>query len=158
MLVQHVPNTTTTNFDSSIVIIQTKMTSMNSVTDVETYTSDQVVGAGTQEYKGFLLVSVVKGAEEVNVYKDQLGRKSGYWNHGLSYDAVESAVLSNKARMELMWKMKEEASKLGANAVIGIRMETSVQQTGEKGCVEYFHLVMYGTAVKVWRQKKAPVL
>merc|ERR1712210_66690 len=106
--------------------------------EVETYTSLAPVGALTQEYKGLLVVSKVKSR---NVFSDiGSGLKSmvGGEIKGLS-------KLTSDVREELLVEIKQKAAEVGANAVVGIRMETN---TIFDGCLD---LVIYGTAIRFTR-------
>merc|ERR1712062_433594 len=106
--------------------------------EVETYTSLAPVGALTQEYKGLLVVSKVKSR---NVFSDiGSGLKSmvGGEIKGLS-------KLTSDVREELLVETKQKAAEVGANAVVGIRMETN---TIFDGCLD---LVIYGTAIRFTR-------
>merc|ERR1711997_4787 len=110
----------------------------NGMSEVETYTSLAPVGALTQEYKGLLVVSKVKSR---NVFSDiGSGFKSmvGGEIKGLS-------KLTSDVREELLVEIKQKAAEVGANAVVGIRMETN---TIFDGCLD---LVIYGTAIRFTR-------
>merc|ERR1712080_545912 len=113
-------------------------TNVRNMGEVETYTSLAPVGALTQEYRGLLVVSKVKSR---NVFSDiGSGLKSmvGGEIKGLS-------KLTSDVREELLVEIKQKAAEVGANAVVGIRMETN---TIFDGCLD---LVIYGTAIRFTR-------
>merc|ERR1712059_22233 len=104
------------------------------ISAVETYTTDSPVGAVTQEFKGLLVVSKVKTRNVMSDIGSGLKSLVGGELKGLS-------KLTQTIREELLYEIKEKAVEMGANAVIGIRMETN---TIFDGCLD---LVVYGTAV-----------
>ena len=58
-------------------------------------------------------------------------------------EVSEYADLLKRARDEAMREMTEEAEKLGANAVIGVRFSTASITSGAA------EVIVYGTAVKI---------
>merc|ERR1712025_1157634 len=105
---------------------------------IEVYTSDQPCMAQNMQYRGLVVVSKVKSR---NVFSDiGSGLKSmvGGEIKGLS-------KLTSDVREELIAEIKQKAAQVGANAVVGIRMETN---TIFDGCLD---LVIYGTAIRFTR-------
>ena len=90
------------------------MTSQEAITAVEVYTTNHPCMAKDVQYKGMILVSKYK-----NRNKDMM----------------------SELRDELLRELKEKAVQAGANAIVGLRMETN---TISEGVVD---MVAYGTAV-----------
>jgi len=110
------------------------MASQGEVAAVEVYTTNEPVMVKNMEYKGMLLASKVKSR---NMFSDiGSGFKSlvGGEIKGLS-------KLTADIREELLWELKEKAVQVGANAIIGLRMETNSIFEG------VLDMVVYGTAV-----------
>merc|ERR1719285_1236799 len=100
------------------------MASSEQISKVKTYTEPVGLWAGStqHEYKGMLVVT--KGEEVV-------------------FGGFDVAV--KKSVAESIWEIKEEAVKVGANAVVGIKIETNYvnHKYGDKE----FLVTVYGTAV-----------
>jgi len=109
------------------------------VAKVETYTTMEPVGSVKMEYKGMLVVSKVKTRNMFSDIGSGLKSLVGGELKGLS-------KLTQSIREELLYEIKEKAVEVGANAVVGIRMETN---TIFEGCLD---LVVYGTAVYYTRE------
>eukprot|EP00092_Neocalanus_flemingeri_P007931 GFUD01008558.1.p1 GENE.GFUD01008558.1~~GFUD01008558.1.p1 ORF type:complete len:115 (-),score=39.03 GFUD01008558.1:204-548(-) len=110
------------------------MASQGEVAAVEVYTTNEPVMAKQMEYKGMLLASKVKSR---NMFSDiGSGFKSlvGGEIKGLS-------KLTADIREELLWELREKAVQAGANAIVGLRMETNSIFEG------VLDMVVYGTAV-----------
>ena len=94
------------------------MASQAQVQAVEVYTTNEPCMNKTLEYKGLVLASKVKSR---NMFSDiGCGFKSlvGGEIKGLS-------KLTSDIRDELLWELKEKAANIGANAIVGLRMETN---------------------------------
>merc|ERR1712080_519447 len=76
--------------------------------------TDNVIGAKTLEYKGFLMVNKV------------VDPKSIIDSHGGPGIYAQKAEVMMKHKKLLLTEIKAEALAMGANAVVGVRMETSV--------------------------------
>merc|ERR1719290_372520 len=101
---------------------------------VELFTTETPCMNKTMEYKGLVIASKVKSR---NMFSDiGSGFKSlvGGEIKGLS-------KLTSDLRDELLWELKEKAAQAGANAVVGLRMETNTIFEG------VLDMVVYGTAV-----------
>lgn len=89
------------------------------------------------EYKGLVFGEVVSGANFIRDFfasiTDVIGGRSG---------AYESKL--NSARRDALKELEKEASKVGANAVVGVSME--YQTIGSK---DMFIVVATGTAVVI---------
>merc|ERR1712025_358643 len=115
------------------------MASQSQVQAVEVYTTNEPCMNKTMEYKGMILVSKNKSR---NMFSDiGSGFKSlvGGEIKGLS-------KLTSDLRDELLWELKEKAAQAGANAVVGLRMETNTIFEG------VLDMVVYGTAVYFQRE------
>merc|ERR1712111_341689 len=110
------------------------MASQASIEAVEVYTTNEPCMAQTLEYKGLVMASKVKSRNMFSDIGSGLKSLVGGETKGLS-------KLTAAVRDELLWEMKEKAVELGANAVIGLRMETNSVFEG------VLDMVMYGTAV-----------
>merc|ERR1712215_57027 len=111
-------------------ILSLDMASQGAIAAVEMYTTDLPPMAKEVAYKGMLIVSKVKSR---NIFSDiGSGLKSlvGGEIKGLS-------KLTSDVREELLVEIKQKAAEVGANAVVGIRMETN---TIFDGCLD---LVIY---------------
>jgi len=112
----------------------TIMASQGEIAAVEVYTTNEPCMAKDVQYKGMILVSKNKSR---NMFSDiGSGFKSlvGGEIKGLS-------KLTSDLRDELLWELKEKAVQAGANAVVGLRMETNTIFEG------VLDMVVYGTAV-----------
>merc|ERR1711899_553754 len=110
------------------------MASQAQVQAVEVYTTNEPCMVKSMEYKGLVLASKVKSR---NVFSDiGAGFKSmvGGEIKGMS-------KLTSELRDELLWELKEKAANIGANAVVGLRMETNSVFEG------MLDMVVVGTAV-----------
>merc|ERR1711936_715469 len=110
------------------------MASQSQVQAVEVYTTNEPCMNKSLEYKGLVLASKVKSR---NMFSDiGSGFKSlvGGEIKGLS-------KLTSDIRDELLWEIKEKAANIGANAVVGLRMETNSVFEG------VLDMVVVGTAV-----------
>merc|ERR1712033_44436 len=107
---------------------------MGKMDGVEVYTTNTPCMAKDVQYKGMILVSKVKSR---NMFSDiGSGFKSlvGGEIKGLS-------KLTSDIRDELIWELKEKAANIGANAIVGLRMETNSVFEG------VLDMVVVGTAV-----------
>ena len=86
---------------------------------VELYTTNQPCMAKNVKYKGMILVSK-------NKYKNTSGFKD---------------IKMSEIRDELLQELREKAVQAGANAIVGLRMETNTISEG------VLDMVAYGTAV-----------
>merc|ERR1711913_46014 len=114
--------------------LSTAMASQGEISAVEVYTTNEPVMAKQIHYKGMILVSKNKSR---NMFSDiGSGFKSlvGGEIKGLS-------KLTSDLRDELLWELKEKAATAGANAVVGLRMETNTIFEG------VLDMVVVGTAV-----------
>jgi len=110
------------------------MASQASIEAVEVYTTNEPCMAKSMEYKGLVMASKVKSR---NMFSDiSSGFKSlvGGEIKGLS-------KLTSNIRDELLYELKEKAATLGANAIVGLRMETNSVFEG------VLDMVCTGTAV-----------
>merc|ERR1712185_621622 len=105
---------------------------------VQVYTTNTPCGAVTQEYKGLVMASKVKSRNAFSDIGSGLKSLVGGEIKGLS-------KLTSDVREELLVEIKQKAAEVGANAVVGIRMETN---TIFDGCLD---LVIYGTAIRFTR-------
>merc|ERR1711915_111612 len=112
----------------------TSMASQGEVSAVEVYTTNEPVMAKNMEYKGLLLVSKVKSRNMFSDIGSGLKSLVGGEIKGLS-------KLTADIREELLWELKEKAVGVGANAVVGLRMETNSIFEG------VLDMVVFGTAV-----------
>lgn len=96
-----------------------------------------IEGHQISEYKGLVFGEVVSGANFIRDFfasiTDVIGGRSG---------AYESKL--NSARRDALKELEKQASKVGANAVVGVSME--YQTIGSK---EMFIVVATGTAVVI---------
>lgn len=96
-----------------------------------------IEGHQISEYKGLVFGEVVSGANFIRDFfasiTDVIGGRSG---------AYESKL--NSARRDALKELEKEASKVGANAVVGVSME--YQTIGSK---DMFIVVATGTAVVI---------
>ena len=106
------------------------MASQGEIAAVEVYTTNEPVMAKEIEYKGMLLVSKVKSS---NMFSN-IGSGSKVRIKGLS-------KLTSDIREELLLELREKAVQAGANAIVGLRMETNSLFEG------VLDMVVYGTAV-----------
>merc|ERR1712179_379480 len=90
---------------------ESKMASSDAV---QVYTTNTPCGAVTQEYKGLVMASKVKSRNAFSDIGSGLKSLVGGEIKGLS-------KLTRDVREEL----KETAAELGANAIVGLRMETN---------------------------------
>ena len=90
------------------------MTSQEAITAVEVYTTNQPCMAKDVQYKGMILVSKYKNRNK---------------------------NIMSELRDELLRELKEKAVQAGANAIVGLRMETNIIAGG------VVDMVAYGTAV-----------
>merc|ERR1712227_637148 len=109
-------------------------TKVRNMGEVETYTSLAPVGAVSQQYKGLVMVSKVKSRNAFSDIGSGFKSMVGGEIKGLS-------KLTSDVREELIEELKEKAVELGANAVIGVRMETNSIFQG------VLDMVCVGTAV-----------
>merc|ERR1712039_152609 len=97
-------------------------------------TSLAPVGAVSQEYRGLLVVSKVKSRNAFSDIGSGLKSLVGGEIKGLS-------KLTRDVREELINELKETAAEMGANAIVGLRMETNSVFDG------VLDMVVTGTAV-----------
>merc|ERR1712066_128069 len=110
--------------------LSTAMASQGEISAVEVYTTNEPVMAKQIHYKGMILVSKNKSR---NMFSDiGSGFKSlvGGEIKGLS-------KLTSDLRDELLWELKEKAAQAGANAVVGLRVETNTIFEGVLDMVVY---------------------
>ncbi|MBN8192603.1 YbjQ family protein [Bacillus sp. NTK074B] len=99
-------------------------------------TTDQVPGKEIKELKGFVRGSTVQAK---HIGKDIIAGLKTIIGGEIS----EYSELMEDARKQAIDRMKIEASQLGANAVVAVRLETSsVMQNASE-------IIAYGTAVTV---------
>ena len=111
------------------------------IAKVETYTTAEVIGASKQEYKGMIIVTKVIDVQEMEIemMKDQQGKiRAG----GRPATNQERSNKMKQCKKELLREMQKEAVDLGANSVVGIRMDDIVIPNSVKMKFE-----MCGTAV-----------
>ena len=118
------------------------MASQRETAAVEVYTSNKPAMAREIEYKGMLLVSKVKSRNMFSDMKSELKSLVGGEIKGLS-------KLTADIREELLLELREKAVQAGANAIVGLRMETN---SIVEGVVD---MVVYGTAVYFHRHRKS---
>merc|ERR1711915_283065 len=104
--------------------------------NVEIYTTVEPLNAVSCEYKGLLVVSQVKSR---NMFADiGAGLKSLVGGELKSLSKLTATV-----REELLQELREKAVSVGANAVVGVRIETNSVFEG------VLDMLVYGTAVAV---------
>merc|ERR1712110_238889 len=109
------------------------MGDMASSDAVQVYTTNTPCGAVTQEYKGLVMASKVKSR---NAFSD-----IGNGLKSLVGEIKGLSKLTRDVREELIKELKETAAELGANAIVGLRMETNSVFDG------VLDMVVTGTAV-----------
>merc|ERR1712038_1508939 len=110
------------------------MASQAQIQAVEVYTTNEPCMSKSLQYKGLVLASKNKSR---NMFSD-IG--SGF--KSLDGGEVKGlSMLTSDLREELLQELKEKAAQAGANAIVGLRMETN---TIFEGVLE---MVVYGTAV-----------
>jgi len=108
------------------------------VQGVEIYTSNDVAMATSIEYKGMVMASKAKSK---NIFQDICGAIEN-----LCGGEVHSvSELTQETRDELLLELREKAVRAGANAIVGLRMETNSIFDG------VVDMVVYGTAVHFQR-------
>ena len=125
------------------------MSSKEAIAQVETSTTGDVPGAVIKENMGFVMGSVVKGTARINMLNYESLLQTDFTDYNVYFNNTASPT--SQVKKELLWQIKKEAADLGANAVIGIKMETTVQHTSSDGYITAFNMAMYGTAVKFIR-------
>ncbi len=109
--------------------------SLEKLKNIIVTTTNEVPGFKIKEYKGVVWASSVKGRHFLSdlnaIVKSFFGLR-----------VKEHENLMNSLKMETFRKLNQGAKKLGANAVVGLRIEV----TYLSGAVEIF---AYGTAVVV---------
>ena len=100
---------------------------------VETYTTAEVMGASKQEYRGMIIVTKVIDVQEMEI------EIMAYGDHQADHQRSKKM---KRCKKELLREMQKEAVDLGANAVVGIRMDDIVIPNSVKMKFE-----MCGTAV-----------
>merc|ERR1712117_495768 len=95
---------------------QSKMASQGEIAAVEVYTTNEPCMAKDVQYKGMILVSKSRSmfSDIGSGFKSLVGGEI----KGLS-------KLTSDLRDELLWELKEKAAQAGANAIVGLRMETN---------------------------------
>merc|ERR1712066_437129 len=114
--------------------IRDKQTKMASSDRVQVYTTNTPCGAVTQEYKGLVMASKVKSRNAFSDIGSGLKSLVGGEIKGLS-------KLTRDVREELINELKETAAEMGANAIVGLRMETNSVFDG------VLDMVVTGTAI-----------
>jgi len=106
------------------------------VEKVEVYTTETVLGAehGGVMYKGLVMASKSKSRNMFSDIGSAFKSMAGGEIKGIS-------KLTRDVRDELLYELKEKAVEMGANAIVGIRMETNSVFEG------LLEMVIYGTAV-----------
>ncbi len=103
-------------------------------------TTNTVQGHEVTEYLGIVTAEVVYGTNVVRDFfagiRDVIGGRTG------SYEKV-----FEKGQLEAIKKLEKRAQKLTANAVIGIKVDTSTINPDEKGVL--FLITAIGTAVQL---------
>merc|ERR1712223_1530750 len=116
------------------IISDTDKKKMASSDRVQVYTTNTPCGAVTQEYKGLVMASKVKSRNAFSDIGSGLKSLVGGEIKGLS-------KLTRDVREELINELKETAAEMGANAIVGLRMETNSVFDG------VLDMVVTGTAV-----------
>ncbi len=99
-------------------------------------TTNDVVGKKTIEFKGF-----VKGS---TVHSKNFARDIGAGLKTLVGGEIKAYTeMMNEARQIAIGRMVKEAEGLGANAIVGVRLESSTVMAGAS------EIIAYGTAVRV---------
>lgn len=99
-------------------------------------TTNDVVGKKTIEFKGF-----VKGS---TVHSKNFARDIGAGKKTLVGGEIKAYTeMMNEARQIAIGRMVKEAEGLGANAIVGVRLESSTVMAGAS------EIIAYGTAVRV---------
>merc|ERR1712002_767186 len=114
--------------------LSTTMASQGDIAAVEVYTTNEPVMAKQIQYKGMILLNKTKSR---NMFSD-IG--SGFKSM-VGGEVKGLTKLTKDTRQELMEEAKEKAAEMGANAVCGIRFETT---TVFDGAID---ILVYGTAV-----------
>ncbi|NET82500.1 MAG: YbjQ family protein [Moorea sp. SIO1F2] len=103
-------------------------------------TTDVIQGAIVEEYLGIVTAEVVYGTNALRDFfagiRDLIGGRTG------SYEKV-----FEKGHQEALKELKQRASELGADAVIGIAMDTGTINVDEKGVL--LLITATGTAIKI---------
>ena len=107
---------------------------MVSFKDVEVYTTNEPAMTKNLEYRGLVMVSKVKSR---NIFSDI----SSCFISCCGGEIKDLSKLTKEVREELLEELKEKAVGVGANAVVGVRMETNSVYDG------MVDMVMVGTAV-----------
>ena len=115
------------------------------IAKVETYTTAEVMGASKQEYRGLLIVTKVFDVSEMEteISKDKWAKiQAGDYRQPAPATNQERSNKMKQCKKELLRELQKEAVDLGANAVVGIKMDDTVIPNSVKMKFE-----MYGTAV-----------
>ena len=103
-------------------------------------TTDTVEGFVVQEYLGVVTAEVVYGTNVLKDFfagiRDAIGGRTG------SYERV-----FEKGQLEAIRELEKRASKLGANGVIGIELDTGTINVDKQGVL--LLITASGTAVKL---------
>ena len=103
-------------------------------------TTDVIQGAIIQSYLGIVTAEVVYGSNALRDFfagiRDVIGGRTG------SYEQV-----FQKGQQEAIAELKQRAQRLGADAVIGIEVDTGTINVDQKGAL--LLITAIGTAVKL---------
>jgi uncharacterized protein YbjQ (UPF0145 family) len=103
-------------------------------------TTDVIQGAVVQTYLGIVTAEVVYGTNALRDFfagiRDFIGGRTG------SYERV-----FEKGQLEAIQELEKRANKLGADAVIGIKIDTGTINVDEQGAL--LLITATGTAVKL---------
>mmetsp|Transcript_11831 Transcript_11831/g.28226 ORF Transcript_11831/g.28226 Transcript_11831/m.28226 type:complete len:139 (-) Transcript_11831:51-467(-) len=103
---------------------------------IQLATSDQIVGFTVKEYKGLVMGSTVRAKDVTKDFASSIRAVFGG-------ELPHYTQLMQDAREEAICRMEDEAAKLGANAVISLRLSsTNIAATTSE-------VMVYGTAVVV---------
>lgn len=108
-----------------------------------TTTTDTVQGYTVQRYLGIVTAEVVYGTNVLRDFfagiRDAIGGRTG------SYERV-----FEKGQLEAIAELEKRASKLGADGVIGVEIDTGTINVDEKGVL--LLITATGTAVNLQRE------
>ena len=108
-----------------------------------TTTTDTVQGYQIQDYLGIVTAEVVYGTNVLRDFfagiRDAIGGRTG------SYERV-----FEKGQLDAIKELEKRASKLGADAVVGIEIDTGTINVDEKGVL--LLITATGTAVRLQKE------
>jgi uncharacterized protein YbjQ (UPF0145 family) len=106
----------------------------NSNSDLPIYTLDSIQGYRIKEVKGLVRGNTIRAR---NVFRDIIAALRTL----IGGEVTEYTKMMAESREQALDRMKNEAMTTGANAVIGLRMTTSMVMQGTA------EILAYGTAV-----------